>query len=62
MVKDFILHMSSDELLTGAIWFLSMLAFVMLLIPFLIRPERFKTGGGQNLYYGDSFIISLSII
>lgn len=47
MVKDFILHMSSDELLTGAIWFLSMLAFVMLLIPFLIRPERFKTGGGK---------------
>lgn len=47
MVKDFILHMSSDELLTGAIWFLSMLAFVMLLIPFLIRPEKFKTGGGK---------------
>ena len=47
MAKDFILHMSSDELLTGAIWFLSMLAFVMLLIPFLIRPERFKTGCGK---------------
>ena len=40
MCKDFILHMSSDELLTGAIWFLSMLGFVMLLMPLLIKLQK----------------------
>lgn len=57
MAKDFILHMSSDELLTGSIWFLSMLAFVMLLIPFLIRIEWFGTGRGKVC-----LVVTLSVL
>lgn len=49
MTIDFYLHMSSEELLTGAIWFLSMLAFVMLLIPYFIRPQIFNLGGVKLL-------------
>ena len=49
---DFILHMSSDELLTGSIWFLSMLAFVMILMPYLLHV-KVKLGGG----YFCSFVI-----
>lgn len=46
MCKDFFLHMSSDELLTGAIWFLSMLGFVMLLMPLLVQiQQKVKWGG-----------------
>lgn len=47
MCKDFILHMSSDELLTGAIWFLSMLGFVMLLMPLLIKLQKKVNWGGR---------------
>lgn len=47
MCKDFILHMSSDELLTGAIWFLSMLGFVMLLVPLLIKLQKKVNWGGR---------------
>jgi fucose 4-O-acetylase-like acetyltransferase len=47
MCKDFILHMSSDELLTGAIWFLSMLGFVMLLMPLLIKLQKKVNWGGH---------------
>lgn len=47
MCKDFLLHMSSDELLTGAIWFLSMLGFVMLLMPLLLRIQKRISFWGQ---------------
>lgn len=47
MEKDFYLHMSSDELLTGAIWFLSMLAFVMMLIPLLVTSKKLQSWGGK---------------
>ena len=47
IASDFYLHMSSDELLTGAIWFLSMLTIVMLTIPFIIEDKMLKTGGAK---------------
>ena len=47
MCKDFLLHMSSDELLTGAIWFLSMLGFVMLIMPFVLQIQKKLNWGGH---------------
>lgn len=59
MCKDFLLHMSSDELLTGAIWFLSMLGFVMLLMPLLIKLQKELSWGG---HFHGIVIITLSIL
>lgn len=40
LLGDFYLHMSSDELLTGAIWFLWILAVVMYALLFLVKWEK----------------------
>jgi len=51
--------MSSDELLTGAIWFLSMLGFVMLLMPLLVNLQK-KVNRGRQFHA--VVIVSLALL